>query len=108
MSFEIIPTPVFEKELKQLARKYPSLKTDLCKLFSKLTTDPITGTPLGNNCYKIRLAITFKKQGKSGGARVITYLKVKDNMVFLIAIYDKSDLTSLVTNDLIKRLKKLR
>lgn len=26
MSFSIIPTPAFEKDLKQLAKKYPSLK----------------------------------------------------------------------------------
>lgn len=37
------------------------------------------GTPLKNNCYKIRLAIASKHKGKSGGARVITYLHVQEN-----------------------------
>jgi len=30
------------------------------------------GTPLGNDVYKIRLAIASKNKGKSGGARVIS------------------------------------
>jgi mRNA-degrading endonuclease RelE of RelBE toxin-antitoxin system len=29
MSFNIIPTPPFEKELKHLAKKYPSIKKDM-------------------------------------------------------------------------------
>jgi mRNA-degrading endonuclease RelE of RelBE toxin-antitoxin system len=43
MSFNIIPTPPFEKELKQLAKKYPSLKTDLSILIAKLLAEPKNG-----------------------------------------------------------------
>lgn len=32
MSFKIIPTPPFERELKQLAKKYPSIKKDITAL----------------------------------------------------------------------------
>ncbi len=46
---------------------------------------------MGNNFYKIRLAITSKGKGKSGGARVITYIKITDETVFLTSIYDKSE-----------------
>ena len=41
--------------------------------------------------YKIRLAIPSKGKGKSGGARVITYVKVTINSVYLVSIYDKSE-----------------
>lgn len=68
MSCNIIPTPPFEKELKQLAKKYPSLKKDIAVLAAQLQKEPKFGVPLGNNCYKIRIAITSKGQGKSGGA----------------------------------------
>ncbi len=49
------------------------------------------GTPIGQGCYKIRLAISSKGKGKSGGARVITLVWVRDEQVFMLSIYDKSE-----------------
>ncbi|MBP7478425.1 MAG: addiction module toxin RelE, partial [Chitinophagales bacterium] len=72
MSYNIIAVPTFKKELKKLAKKYDSLKTDLAALFESLEVNPEQGISLGNNCYKIRLAISSKNKGKSGGARLIT------------------------------------
>lgn len=57
------------------------------------------GTPLGSNCYKIRLAIKSKGAGKSGGACVVA---VREE-VYLLAIYDKSEQATLTD----KRLKEL-
>jgi mRNA-degrading endonuclease RelE of RelBE toxin-antitoxin system len=76
MSYNIIAVPTFRKELKKLAKKYSSLKTDLAHLFEILEDNPIQGTPLGRNCYKIRLAIGSKRKGKSGGARIITHFVI--------------------------------
>lgn len=108
MSFNIIPTPLFEKEIKHLARKYPSIKKDFLLLVSQLQKDPKQGTSLGNNCYKIRMAITSKGKGKSSGARVITYVQIIDETIFLLAIYDKSEASSISDADLKERLKKLK
>jgi mRNA-degrading endonuclease RelE of RelBE toxin-antitoxin system len=108
MSFNIIPTPPFEKELKQLAKKYPSIKKDIGELVSRLLQEPKTGTPLGNNCYKIRMAITSKGQGKSGGARIITFVQVIETTIFLLSIYDKADAESISDKELKERLKGLR
>ena len=54
-----------------------------------LANEPETGTPLGNDNYKIRLAIKSKGQGKSSGARVITYVVTNNKEVYLLTIYDK-------------------
>jgi hypothetical protein len=62
--------------------------------------------PLGNHCYKIRLAITSKGKGKSGGARVITYVQVVHHSVYLLAIYDKAEQADIEDNDF-KNLVKL-
>ena len=94
MSFKIIPTPSFERELKQLAKKYSSLKKDISALAAQLSETPQMGTPLGHDCYKIRLSITSKGKGKSGGARVITHVQIIDENIFLLAIYDKSQAES--------------
>ena len=44
-------------------------------LEKELIKDPRLGVPLGNDRYKIRLKITSKGKGKSGGARVITLVE---------------------------------
>ncbi|PWG82108.1 type II toxin-antitoxin system RelE/ParE family toxin [Pararcticibacter amylolyticus] len=90
MSFNINVTSNFLRELKQLSRKYPSLKKDLADLAKELEQHPYTGIHLGHNLYKIRLAITSKGRGKSGGARIISYVISKDGDLWLISIYDKA------------------
>lgn len=70
MSYSIELSLNFKKEAKKLTKKYPSLKTELAELFVQLGENPKLGTPLGNDIYKIRLAVGSKNKGKSGGARV--------------------------------------
>ncbi len=65
------------------------------------------GTYIGNNCYKIRLSISSKGKGKSGGARVITYFYIKANTVFLLSIYDKSDQNSITKEEIDSSIEKL-
>ncbi len=100
MSFNVETLPDFEKEARKLSKKYPSLKTDLAALIESLEINPVQGTPLGNNFYKIRLAITSKGKGKSGGARIITFVKIIKNKVYLSAIYDKSDRDTISNKEL--------
>jgi hypothetical protein len=105
MKFNIIYTSIFEKEFKWLSAKHLSLKKDFKLLLTKLELDPLQGEPLGNNCFKIRLAISSKGKGKSGGARVITCVKVVANTVYLVAIYDKSDRESISNKEIQARIK---
>ena len=100
MSFNVETLPDFEKEARKLSKKYPSLKTDLAALIEDLEINPLQGTPLGNNFYKIRLAITSKGKGKSGGARIITFVKIIKNKVYLSAIFDKSDKDTISNKEL--------
>ena len=107
MPFEIIISEGFSKETFSLAKKYRSIADDIEKLMDILRENPTIGTPLGNNCYKIRMAITSKGQGKSGGARVITCVKIIENNVHLVSIYDKSEKENIADKDLTRRLKKI-
>jgi mRNA-degrading endonuclease RelE of RelBE toxin-antitoxin system len=91
MSYKVKFIPKFERELKRLAKKYPSLKEDFSLLIISLKENPAQGTSLGNECYKIRMAITSKSKGKSGGARVITCCKIIQGTVYLLTIFDKSN-----------------
>ncbi len=105
MSYKILSSSSFEKSLKTLKKKYPSLREDLSNLISLLKNDPFQGTSLGKDCYKIRMAITSKGKGKSGGARVITCVKVVQQNVFLLCVYDKSEKESIGDNELIMLLE---
>ncbi len=105
MSYNIIALPPFEKELKRLSKKLPSLKSDFITFIDGLSKSPTQGIPLGNDCYKIRFAITSKQKGKRGGARVITCLKIVHSKIYLMAIYDKSERDSISEKELDGLLK---
>lgn len=91
MSYSVRNTKSFSRELKRLAKKFPSLKTEFIEVFSLLRENPSYGKPLGMGFFKIRLSIASKGKGKSGGARIITLVKVEKEVVYLTTIYDKSE-----------------
>jgi mRNA-degrading endonuclease RelE of RelBE toxin-antitoxin system len=108
MNYDVIAVPKFRMELKKLAKKYPSLKSEFASLIESLETDPKQGKALGKNCYKIRLAIKSKRKGKSGGARVITHIAIADTIVYLLSIYDKADKENLTDKELMELLELLK
>ncbi len=107
MNYNIEITAGFSKQLKRLVKKYPSLKAEFIKLVAALREKPDLGTSLGDHCYKIRIAIASKGKGKSGGARVITHLKIIDATIYLLSVYDKSEQSDISDNDLSNLLKNL-
>ena len=107
MNYSIEVTAYFGKQLKRLAKKYPSLKEDFAVLISSLKEYPEQGTNIGHNCYKIRIAIASIGKGKSGGARVITHVQIIKTKIYLLSIYDKSEQDDIKNNDLDSWLKEL-
>jgi mRNA-degrading endonuclease RelE of RelBE toxin-antitoxin system len=95
MSYKIYSTDYFEKELKKLSKKYSSINIDFQRLIESLKSEPRQGIPLGKDCYKIRMSISSKGKGKRSGSRVITCVKIKNESIYLISIYDKSDKESI-------------
>ncbi len=105
MSYNIELADNFKKEAKKLIKKYASLKGELTQLFAELKENPTKGTPLGNDIYKIRLSIASKNKGKSGGARIISYVKVIETTVYLLTIYNKGDKDSVHNKEIESILK---
>ena len=91
MSYSVEVTDNFKKEAKKLIKKHASLKDEITTLASNLKDNPKQGVALGNDVYKLRIAIASKNQGKSGGARIITYIKVENKIVYLLSIYNKGE-----------------
>jgi mRNA-degrading endonuclease RelE of RelBE toxin-antitoxin system len=107
MNYSIEVTSLFEKQLKRLVKKYPSLKTEYAGLISILKENPETGKLIGNSCYKIRLGIASKGKGKSSGARVITFVHILQTKLYLLSIYDKSEQSDIKDKDLRAWLKNI-
>jgi len=94
--------------MKRLSKHYKSIRQDYAGLLDSLRENPLQGSDLGRGLRKVRMAITSKGKGKSGGARVITYtvlLKEVDSELKLLAIYDKSECGSLGEQELQNILK---
>lgn len=104
------PTPDFKASAKRLAKHYPSFDNDFKEFLKSLKKNPNQGTSLAGGFRKIRLAITSKGKGKSGGARVITLnclVTEKDGEIFLVQIYDKSEEESISLKEIRKAFASL-
>ena len=114
MNIKVRITLNFKKETNRLIKKYPSLVEDLSILQDTLLKNPKLGIPLGLNCFKIRLK--SKRKGKSGGARIISFVestivskiisKQNEITVYLISIYDKSEIDTISNEELKKLIKR--
>ena len=103
MNFKIVATPQFKREVKKLRKKFSSLEQDFASIYKKLKENPVLGQPIGQNCFKIRMAIKSKGKGKRSGARIITYFHVLGDTVYLLSIYDKPSQTN-ISESAIKNL----
>ena len=105
MSYNVELSTNFRKEAKRLSKKYPSLKSELEILFTQLEQNPTIGISLGNDIYKIRLAVASKNKGKSGGVRVLSFVKVIQTTVLLFSIYSKSERENLTDKQIREIIK---
>lgn len=107
----IIPSDEFRRQAKRLLKKYKTLTDDLAELQRILFANPFVGTDIGGGKRKIRLKVTSKNKGKSGGFRVITFnvVQTEDGVsVYLITLYDKSEYTSVSDRYVDQIIKGLR
>jgi hypothetical protein len=73
MNYKVGTIAPFRRNAKKLIKKYPSLKQELAELGNRLSSNPTAGTPLGNNCYKIRLAVASKGKGNFQCIRFLSW-----------------------------------
>lgn len=110
MSFKIITSEYVDKEIKRLSKRYKSFKADLIEFQQELLENPNQGVEIAPNIRKVRMAISSKGRGKSGGARVITFnalVSEVEGTLALLLIYDKADSSSVKINiikDIIKEM----
>ncbi len=102
LSIEIALTPRFQKDLRDLVKRYRSIRQDLQTLIELLQSGEVPGDEVAGAKYqifKVRLKNSDTQKGKSGGYRVIYYLKTSQAII-LVTIYFKSDFSD-VSNETI-------
>ena len=96
---EIIWSSRFKSDVKYYFKKkrYTKILDDIEKFIDELETGNLIGDRLENinvsnnsAVYKARISNTSTKSGKSGGFRVIYYLKMAAR-IYLVTIYSKKD-----------------
>ena len=100
---QIALTPRFQRDLRDLAKRYRSIRLDLQPLIEQLKSGETPGdrvTGIKYQIFKVRLKNSNIQKGKSGGYRVIYYLKTETEII-LATIYSKSDLSD-VSNQVIE------
>jgi len=97
----------FKRQLKRLSRKYRHIRTDIQPFIEQLDAgdtpgDQIQGT--GYTVYKARLANTDARRGKSGGYRIIYYLKQQDD-ILLVTLYSKTEQDDIDADEVIHMIQ---
>jgi len=98
----------FRSAYKRLKKRHKSLEADFERLLASLLEDPLQGVELEGGARKVRLAITSKGRGKSGGARVIIRVRFIADELQLLYIYDKADFENISDSylrDVMKRME---
>ena len=106
---EVVAAKSFNREAKRLVKRYRSLADEIELLINSLKKNPFQGKDLGGGVHKIRLSISSKGKGKSGGARIISYvdvlLETMSGRVSLLTIYDKSEQSTVSDKEIAQLLR---
>ncbi|MCL6260474.1 hypothetical protein M3O96_15330 [Aquiflexum sp. TKW24L] len=108
MNFNIICTDVFSKELKNLVKEHPSFSHDFGLLLDKLEQNPDTGTPLGNQFFKTKLAYRAMGRQSREKPNVQVYFCIKQNNVYLIALHNRHEPGTFPERDMQELLKPIK
>jgi mRNA-degrading endonuclease RelE of RelBE toxin-antitoxin system len=90
---EIRLTPNFRQQVRKLEKKYRQLRSDLQPILEQIQSGDIVGDRLqgvGTEVFKVRVRNSDAKRGKSGGYRLIYWLRLPEYIV-LLDIYSKSE-----------------
>lgn len=90
---EVIISARFDSEVRQLSKRYRRIRIDIQPIIEQLQSGELPGDQIpGMNytLFKVRVKNSDIQKGKSGGYRIIYYLKTEEQ-ILLVTLYSKSD-----------------
>ena len=100
----------FKRNIRQLAKKYRNIKNDLTPLLQALENGETPGEQIqgtGATLFKTRIKNSNNNKGKSGGYRVIYFIRQK-NQTILLSAYSKSQQSDISSEFLYKLVEKYK
>ncbi|WP_366665106.1 type II toxin-antitoxin system RelE/ParE family toxin [Microcoleus sp. bin48.metabat.b7b8b9.023] len=91
-SIQVEAAPTFTRNLRNLAKKYRSIRNDIQPVIEQLERGELPGdriSGIGYEVFKVRVRNTNIQKGKSAGYRLIYYVKT-ENGIILLTVYTKS------------------
>jgi mRNA-degrading endonuclease RelE of RelBE toxin-antitoxin system len=95
-------TAKFKRNLRILAKKYRNIRSDIQPIIEELQSGKLPGDQIpgvGYTIFKLRLKNSDIQKGKSGGYRLIYYVKTSTKII-LITIYSKSEQEDIATEEI--------
>jgi len=92
-AMEVFFTPEFKRNLRTLSKKYHSIRSDVQPFIEQIQRGEFAGNQIlgtGYTIYKVRIRNNDAVRGKSGGYRVVYYLKTA-SAVILVTIYSRTE-----------------
>ena len=90
---QVEATAKFQRSLRILAKSYRNIRNDIQPVIERLQSGELPGDRIagvGYTIFKLRVKNSDIQKGKSGGYRLIYYVKTTTKII-LITIYSKSD-----------------
>ena len=101
--------PTFQRQLRSQNKKYPQVSNEVRLLIGKLQNDERPGQSVpgtGYEVFKVRLPNRAARRGKSGGFRIIYYLRLA-NQAVLLTIYSKTEQADISTYEIQQLIKQV-
>jgi mRNA-degrading endonuclease RelE of RelBE toxin-antitoxin system len=99
---KIVALPTFSRNIRDLKKRYRSILKDIQPVIEQLEVGETPGdqiTEIGYPVFKVRIRNSDAQRGKSGGYRMIYYLKTPIS-ILLLTLYSKSDQDDVAAGDL--------
>ncbi|HLO88859.1 MAG TPA: type II toxin-antitoxin system RelE/ParE family toxin [Nostocaceae cyanobacterium] len=92
----------FNRNLRNLAKKYRSIRDDIQPILEQLQRGDLPGdkiSGIGYEVFKLRVRNSDIQKGKSGGYRLIYYVKTATGII-LLTIYAKSEQADILADEI--------
>ena len=99
---QVIVSPTFNRNLRTLAKKYRSIRNDIQPVIEQLARGQLPGDRIvgvGYAVFKLRVRNSDTQKGKSGGQRLIYYVKTETGII-LLTVYAKSEQVDIAAEDI--------
>jgi mRNA-degrading endonuclease RelE of RelBE toxin-antitoxin system len=103
----VIALPTFSQNIRRLKKRYRSILQDIEPTIEQLQSGEIPGDQVsgtGYSIFKVRVRNSDAQRGKSGGYRILYYLKTNTS-ILLLTLYSKSEQDDIAAEDLITIIK---